>query len=144
MWHTWGVFLVLYMLVTMYTLVEIPQAVENFGRFPWAVAAVVLNVLAVANVPRAIYRERYGQAFVSSALIIVALVFLFGMAQYPNLVTASNEPGSSLTIHNAASSEKTLGIGLSFVVIGMPFVLAYTGVVYWTFRGKVRLGDHSY
>ena len=26
----------------------------------------------------------------------------------------------------------------------LPCVLIYTFVVYWTFRGKVRLGEHSY
>ena len=31
-----------------------------------------------------------------------------------------------------------------FVAIGMPFVLAYTSVIYWTFRGKVQLGENSY
>ena len=124
MWHTWGVFLVLYMLTTMFTLVEVPHAVENFERYPWAVVAVVLNVLAIANIPRAIYRARYGEAFLSSSFVILALVFLFGMAQFPNLVTAGNDPARSLTLYNAASSAKTLGIGLMFVVIGMPFVLA--------------------
>ena len=29
-------------------------------------------------------------------------------------------------------------------LFGMPFVLAYTGTIYWTFRGKVRLDEHSY
>ena len=29
-------------------------------------------------------------------------------------------------------------------LIGMPFVLTYTGIVYWTFRGKVKLDQHSY
>ena len=28
--------------------------------------------------------------------------------------------------------------------IGMPFVAAYTCVVYWSFRGKVKLEKHSY
>ena len=28
--------------------------------------------------------------------------------------------------------------------IGMPFVLTYTGIVYWVFRGKVKLGKFSY
>jgi len=48
------------------------------------------------------------------------------------------------SIFSAASSPKTLGIMLIFALVGMPFVLAYTGIVYWTFRGKVKLDDHSY
>ena len=28
--------------------------------------------------------------------------------------------------------------------IGMPLVLTYTAIVYRAFRGKVRLGRHSY
>jgi cytochrome d ubiquinol oxidase subunit II len=144
MWHTWGVFLVLYNLVTMVTLVQVPHATRNFERFPWAALVVVVNVLAVANVPRALFNGRYGQAFASSSVTIAAGVFLLGMASFPNLVTASNDPALSLTLYNAASSEKTLGIGLLIAGVGMPFVLAYTGVVYWTFRGKVRLGEGSY
>jgi cytochrome d ubiquinol oxidase subunit II len=30
------------------------------------------------------------------------------------------------------------------VLIGMPFVLSYTIAVYWTFRGGVEIGEHSY
>jgi cytochrome d ubiquinol oxidase subunit II len=144
MWHSWGTFLVLYLLTTMYTLVKVPQATRNFERFPWAAVVVLVNVLAIANVPRALFGRRYGQAFLSSAAIIACMVCLFALAVYPNVVTASNDPALSLTIYNAASSAKTLAIGLLIVVIGMPFVLAYTAVIYWTFRGKVQLGEHSY
>jgi cytochrome d ubiquinol oxidase subunit II len=28
--------------------------------------------------------------------------------------------------------------------IGMPFVLAYTGIIYWTFRGKVKMEERGY
>jgi cytochrome d ubiquinol oxidase subunit II len=66
------------------------------------------------------------------------------MAVYPNIVPASNDPAHSWTLYTAASSERTLTIGLLFVVIGFPFVLAYTGMIYWTFRGKVQLGENSY
>jgi cytochrome bd ubiquinol oxidase subunit II len=104
----------------------------------------VLSVLAIANVPRALFHRHYGQAFLSTSLSIVTLVFLFGMAMYPNLVVAKGDPSASLTIYNAASSAKTLQIGLIIAGIGMPFVLAYTAVIYWTFRGKVVLGEHSY
>ena len=49
-----------------------------------------------------------------------------------------------MTIYNAASSPKTLTIMLIIAAVGMPFVLAYSGIIYWTFRGKVVLGEHSY
>jgi len=144
MWHTWGVFLVLYLLTTMYTLVTVPRATENFERHPWAAAIVVVNVLAVANIPRALFARRYGQAFIASSTTIAAMVLLFALAVFPDILRASNGPARSLTMWNAASSDKTLGIGLLIVAVGFPFVLTYTGVIYWTFRGKVQLGDHSY
>ena len=144
MWHAWGVFLVLYLLTTIYTLAAVPTALRNFERFPWGAGIVLVSVLSIANVPRALFLRRYGQAFLSTALTIVSLTGLLGMAIFPNLVAARNEAAFSLTIYNAASSPMTLGIGLLIVAIGMPFVLAYTAVIYWTFRGKVVLGDHSY
>ena len=66
---------------------------------------------------------------------------LVGVALYPNLVTASNAGENravSLTIHNAASSEKTLWIMAIIAFIGMPLVATYTAIVYWTFRGKAK------
>jgi cytochrome d ubiquinol oxidase subunit II len=143
-WHTWGIFLVLYLLTTMYTLLAVPTATANFEVYRWAFVVVVINVLAVANIPRALFTKQYGQAFLSSTLTIVAMVFLFALAVYPNIVPASNDPRHSLTLYTAASSQKTLGIGLLIVVIGLPFVLAYTTAIYWTFRGKVQLGENSY
>jgi cytochrome bd ubiquinol oxidase subunit II len=142
MWHTWGLFLVLYVLGTMYTLVAIPRATANFADFPWAVAVVVVSVLAIANIPRSIFAGKPLQAFVSSSLAIVTFIALFAIALWPNLVTASNDPAYSLTIYRAASSVKTLTIMAVIAAIGMPFVLVYTAVIYWTFRGKVEMGGH--
>jgi len=144
MWRSWGFFLVAYMLTTMYTLALVPRATANFAHWPWAVLVVVVNVLAVANIPRALHWGRPGEAFVSSCAVIATLIALFGLALYPNLITASNDAANSVTIFSAASSPKTLTIMLIIALIGMPFVLAYTGIIYWTFRGKVRLDDHSY
>ena len=144
MWHSWGSFLVLYMLTTMYTLVAIPRATANFEHFRWAAIVVVVNVLAIANIPRALFARKYSQAFISSSLTIAAMVCLLALALFPNVVTASNDSAHSLTIYNASSSRTTLVIGLIIAGTGLPFVLAYTGIVYWTFRGKVRLGETSY
>jgi cytochrome d ubiquinol oxidase subunit II len=144
MWRTFGAFLVTYMLTTIYTLVKVPRASARFADHPAAALVVVVTVLAIANVPRSIYWRKPAQAFASSCATIVGLLALFGGALYPNLVTASNDPALSVTIHGAASSPRTLGIMLAIAAIGMPFVAGYTAVVYWTFRGKVRLDPHSY
>ncbi len=143
-WRTFGFFLVLYMLTTIATLATMPWTTRNLASHPWAWAVVVLNVLAVANVPRAIYKGRPLYAFVSSCCTIAALVFLFGVALYPNLIVSTLDPAWSLTIRNAASSETTLRIMRDVAFIGVPFVLTYTGMVYWIFRGKVELGRFSY
>lgn len=144
LWRSWGVFLVFYMLTTMYTLALIPRATANFERWPWAALVVVASVLAVANIPRSLHWGQPWRAFLSSCAVIATMVMLFGLALFPNLVTASNDPALSVTVFSAASSAKTLTIMLIIAGIGMPFVLAYTGIIYWAFRGKVRLDDHSY
>ena len=144
LWRSWGIFLVAYMLTTVYTVALVPGAIDNFERWPVAAVVVVVNVLAVANIPRTLHWGRPGHAFVSSCVVIATLVMLFGLALFPNLVTASNDPANSVTVFSAASSPKTLGIMLIIALVGMPFVLAYTGIVYWAFRGKVRLDEHSY
>lgn len=144
MWRSWGVFLVLFMLATMATLVFVPRATANFAHWPWGAGVILLVVLAIANVPRCLYWRKAGQAFASSIVVILGFVGLFGFALFPNLLTASNDPAHSLTIYNAASSHKTLTIMLIIAAIGMPMVLAYSGIVYWTFRGKVRLSEESY
>jgi cytochrome d ubiquinol oxidase subunit II len=144
MWHTWGTFLVLYVLGSMYTVAAVPRATANFEKYPWAAVIVVLNVLAIANIPRSVFRNRPVQAFASSVVTIGCLISLFGLALFPNLVAARHAGGHSLTVYSAASSEGTLWLMFYIVLIGMPFVLAYTGAVYWTFRGRVELGEHSY
>lgn len=144
MWKTFGFFLVMYMFTTMYTLVAYPEALNLLKSHPVAWLVPVLNVLAIANIPRAIYLGKPGYAFLSSCATIVALNFLLGVALFPNLIVSSLDPAYNLTIYNAASSQKTLSIMRTIAFLGMPFVIAYTVVIYWVFRGKVELGKFSY
>jgi len=144
MWRTYGYFLIFYILTTVYTLASRPFVTHNFTDHPWAWLVVVLNVLAVANIPRAIFKDKPLYAFLSSCFTIAALTFLFGVALFPNLIVSSLNPEWNLTIYNAASSEGTLTIMRNIAFIGMPFVLAYTVIIYWIFKGKVELGKFSY
>ena len=138
LWHSWGVFQIFYVLVTMLTLIEHPEVVANVKRFPWVIPIVIVNVIAVANIPRSIYYESYGQAFVSSCISIGCLVTLLLIAIFPNLVYSSGV-GRSLTLYNAASSQGTLWLMLIIAMVGVPLIGAYTWIIYWTFRHPVDI-----
>jgi len=144
MWRAFWAFLACYLGVTAWTVAAFPHATDWQIDYPALWVVPVLNVLAVANIPRAIYQGRPLDAFVSSACCIAAFTFLFGLALFPNLIASDVDPAWNLTVVNAASSTPTLWTMTIVALIGMPFVLAYTITVYWIFRGKTKLDRFSY
>ncbi len=137
-------FVICYVSTTMATLIYYSHMTEHFKSAPWLFALALLNMLAVANIPREIYHNRDFKAFISSCASIAALLALFAAGIFPDIVISTINPEFSLTIYNAASSQKTLGIMLTIALIGMPFVIGYTFTIYWIFRGKVKLDKMSY
>ncbi|MEJ5262393.1 MAG: cytochrome d ubiquinol oxidase subunit II [Ignavibacterium sp.] len=137
-------FVICYVTTTMATLIYFPNMAKHFKDFPPLFILALLNMLAIANIPREIHHEREFMAFLSSAASIASLLALFAVGIFPNIVLSNPNPEFSLTIYNAASSSKTLTIMLIIAAIGFPFVLAYTISIYWIFRGKVKLTNMSY
>jgi cytochrome d ubiquinol oxidase subunit II len=143
-WHTYGTFVVVYMMTTIFTLTQIPSATSNLEHYPWLWIVVLINILAIGNIPRAIFMKKPGYAFLSSIATITALAMLFGIAIFPNFIVSSIDPHFSLNIYNAASSQATLRTMGLIAILGLPFVISYTVIVYWVFHGKVQLGKFSY
>ncbi|MGE5363519.1 MAG: cytochrome d ubiquinol oxidase subunit II [Bacteroidota bacterium] len=137
-------FVICYVTATMATLIYVPHMITHFKEYPALFILALLNMLAIANIPREIYHGRDFYAFLSSCASIAALLALFAIGIFPNMVISNPEAANSLTIYNAASSQKTLGVMLTVAIIGLPFVLAYTASIYWIFRGKVKLDSTSY
>ncbi|HKI78763.1 MAG TPA: cytochrome d ubiquinol oxidase subunit II [Ignavibacteriaceae bacterium] len=137
-------FAICYITTTMATLVYFPHMTEHFKDYPYMFIVALLNMLAVANIPREITKGNDFKAFLSSCASIAALLALFAIGLFPYIVISNPHPEFSLTIYNAASSQKTLNIMLIIALIGIPFVLAYTVSIYWIFRGKVKLTNMSY
>lgn len=137
-------FIICYAVTTMATLLYVPHMATRVRANPWLFSIALADMLAIANIPREISKHRDGRAFISSCAAMAALMALFGLEMYPNLVLSNPDVEHSLTIYNAASSQKTLSIMLTIALIGVPIVLSYTVSIYWIFRGKVKLDKQSY
>jgi cytochrome d ubiquinol oxidase subunit II len=140
-WRAFGFFLVLFVLTAGVTVAHIPDAARNFRDHPWVWLVVLLNVLPIVNLPLSVARNRPLAAFLWSGAMIAAFTALCGVALFPNMLVAKAGPEFNLTIYNSASSPLTHTIMLIIVLVGMPFVMAYTALVYWVFRAKLSLAD---
>ena len=128
----------------MATLLYVPHMIARLKLYPILLLIPIIKLLAIVHIPRCISQGRDFFAFLSSCAVIVLFMSLFGLGIFPNMVFSNPGGQYSLTIYNASSSPKTLGIMLVIALIGMPVVIAYTSSIYWIFRGKVKLDEHSY
>jgi cytochrome bd ubiquinol oxidase subunit II len=137
-------FVILYVIVTMATLLYLPHMADPFREQPLLFLLPAASVLAIANIPREVHHGREFRAFLSSSLAMLLLLALFGAGMFPNLINASTDPALSMNLYNAASSTRTLQTMLIMAAIGMPLVLGYTFHIYRVFQGKVKLDSMSY
>ena len=144
MWRTYTLFCIMFVVTTLWTFLFVPNAFTNLREHWWLWIVPLLNILSIINISRSIALRKPALAFVSSTATIAAFAFLFMASLFPNLVVSSIDTANSLTIWNSASSTATLTNMFIIACLGLPFVLAYTAVIYWTFWGKVQLGEHSY
>ncbi|MGZ0015131.1 cytochrome d ubiquinol oxidase subunit II [Yeosuana sp. AK3] len=137
-------FIVSFSITSLYTLIFIPGVVDNFKETPVFFILPILAFLAVANIPRLISKKKYSYALIFSSLTMAFLLMLVAFQLYPVLLPSTLNPDYSVTIYNAASSQKSLGIMLTIVLIGTPLLAGYFIFLYKTFNGKVKLDDTSY
>ncbi|WP_040249501.1 cytochrome d ubiquinol oxidase subunit II [Psychroserpens mesophilus] len=137
-------FITSFAVTSLYTLVFIPGVTDKFKENPLFFVLPLLAFLAVANVPRLVSKKKYSNALLFSSLTMAFLLMLVAFQLYPVLLPSTIDPEYSVTIYNAASSQKSLGIMLTIVLIGAPLLAGYFLFLYKTFHGKVKLDDTSY
>ncbi|PQJ30910.1 cytochrome d ubiquinol oxidase subunit II [Nonlabens arenilitoris] len=137
-------FITSFAVTSLYTLIFLPGVTDRFKEQPLFFALPILAFLAVANVPRLVSKKKYFQALIFSSLTMAFLLMLVAFQLYPVLLPSTIDPAFSVTIYNAASSQKSLGIMLTMVVVGAPLLAGYLIFLYKTFNGKVQLDDTSY
>lgn len=137
-------FIVSFSITSLYTLIFIQGVTDNFKENPIFFVIPILAFLAVANVPRLVSKRKYAHALIFSSLTMAFLLMLVAFQLYPTLLISTIDEAYSVTIYNAASSQKSLGIMLTIVLIGAPLLAMYFLFLYKTFHGKVKLDDTSY
>jgi cytochrome bd ubiquinol oxidase subunit II len=109
----------------------------NYGRWPATMLLPAIGLGAPLLVAALARIHQRLVVFVVSALGIAGVIGSMGVSLFPFLLPSSSHPGSSLTVWDASSSHRTLGIMLIAVIIFLPIVLAYTSWVYHVMRGPV-------
>ncbi len=101
--------------------------------------APLAAVIAAALVWPLLRTGRAGLAFVASGAAAAATILTAGIALFPFLMPSSTYPDQGLTVWDASSSARTLGIMLIAVLVFLPIVLAYTAWVFRVLRGRITL-----
>lgn len=138
-----GFFLGCYLALNILTFKYCPHIVKAIFERPHIWFIFAADVIILLNIPFLIRKGKDFKAFLFSCMTIGLMMIMYGLSVYPHLLF-SDPLLNSLTVTNAASTDKTLKIMLIIAILGVPLVLAYSASIYWIFRGKVKLTEHSY
>jgi len=120
----------------------------NYGTYPWMLAAPAAGFAGALLTVLLTRARRPGWAFLSSSLAMAGIILTAGFSMFPFVLPSSTQPGSSLTLWDASSSQMTLTVMFWAVVVFLPLVLLYTA---WTYRAmwgrvsveQIRENTHS-
>jgi len=146
--HAWTrrlcfIFLLLFLLVAAMTC-RIDRVAEGFSAHRWLWILVTLNGFVLASMLVALLRHKALLAFLGSSATIASTSVLVGAIVFPTLVYSTIDSSWNLTIYNASSSTKSLNIMLIFAMIGFPFVIAYTIMIYRIFWSNKATASQKY
>ncbi|QCB42669.1 cytochrome d ubiquinol oxidase subunit II [Sphingomonas sp. PAMC26645] len=113
----------------------------NYGLYPWMMIAPMLGFGGAALALFGIRRGSESAAFAGSSASAIDIIATVGLSMFPFILPSSIDSHSSLTVWNASSSAKTLGIMLFVTVVLLPIVVAYTAWAYKVMFGRVTTQD---
>lgn len=111
----------------------------NYQTYPWMLLAPIAGFVGIAFALLSSNAKKEKTAFVFSSTAIAGIILTAGFSMFPFIMPSSTNPVSSLTIWDAVSSEKTLGIMFVVTIIFLPLILLYTSWVFKVLRGKVTV-----
>lgn len=126
------------LVVSVWTPFLEPRYFDRWLSWPAiAYTAPVPLLTAIAGVSLVVsIRDGCMRAPFLAALALFVLAFVgLGVSLFPLIVPPS------ITIHDAAAPDASLGFLIVGAVVLVPMILAYTAFAYWIFRGKTTPGS---
>ena len=114
-----------------------PGWLANYASYPLTQLAPLTGIVGGVLALLAGRGRIAGLAFLGSSLAIVGVLCTAGFALFPFVMPSSLDLNSSLTVWDAVSSHKTLGIMFVAACLFVPLILAYTLWSYAKMWGKV-------
>lgn len=139
-----GVYLVLFLVASGWTLAAQPHLTANYLAFPVLFIAPVVGAFGIVGAIVFSKKGSSGKAFIASGLSVLAMLGTVGGGLFPRMVPNLGDLEHSLTISNSSSSELTLMTMFVLALIGVPIVIGYTIYAYRIFAGKVRIEEQLY
>jgi len=112
---------------------------SNYHTYPWMMLAPVSGFAGIAIALWAGKQKYERTAFLFSSIAIAGIILTAGFSMFPFIMPSSTDMTSSLTLWDAVSSYKTLGIMFIVTLIFLPLITVYTSWVYHVMRGKVTI-----
>lgn len=114
---------------------------NNYHNYPWMILAPITGFLGIAFALFAAKHKYERIAFISSSKAVAGIILTAGFSMFPFVMPSYTDPNSSLTLWDAASSYRTMGIMFIVTLIFLPLIILYTSWVYRVLRGKVTVKD---
>jgi cytochrome bd ubiquinol oxidase subunit II len=133
-----GGLIAMIVLVSIWTPLEYERVAERWFSLPNLLYLSPIPLITAALVVMCWRGVRGGHptmAFYSAVSLFVVAFFGLVISMYPYLVP------TAMTLWEAAASPESQTFLLIGTAVLVPFILGYTGFVYYTFRGKIRVGE---
>lgn len=115
-----------------------PGWLNNYSTYPVTKLAPVVAIVGGILLLVATSVNKAALSFLGSSLAIVGTILTAGFALFPFLLPSSLNPVASLTMWDAVSSHKTLGVMFVAACIFVPLILLYTSWGYYKMWGKIN------
>jgi cytochrome d ubiquinol oxidase subunit II len=121
-----------------------PQLLHRIELHPWGFVFPVGALIGLFGMRHFNRPETAGYAFGFSCLYVLGIASSTAFGVCPYLLPSNIDPGSGLTIHNAAAPPNSLRLGLFWFVPGAILAAAYQIVAYRSFAGKANIEEETY